>query len=488
MNLGQSIRGSSAWLFIGSTGSQVLTFLFGIVLARLLVPADFGILLTISIYTGIAGFVAGGGMGQALVRAKEAAKKDYDIVFTLQLIIGSLIYTTFFFSAPWLAKWYDTPLYTELLRVSALSFIFRPFVNLPGSILQREMRFKEKAGVGVASLLISSIISIVMAYTGYGVWSLIWGGIIGAAVSASLLIPLANWRPRLSLEFRRGRDIVRYGMLVSISDIVYYLRSQVSIFILSRTLGPASLGLYSKGESLARMPHRFITGSVYPVLFRALAAEQNPDKSRYLFFRSISLIAVYATPFYVGLLWLAEPFVRAIYGIKWVEAAAPLTILALVWPAWLMGNLSGNVLAAKNWMNRELAVQLGSLAITFPAVVIGIPYGIQGVAWAIVATTVLTASYQYWLAVRCLGARLSGFFLAVVPAMVLNGLLAVTLFCTDYLLPQPFHDNDYAYLSLMALVGCAVYVLSFLYLPLAALKTEQQRWKSRLRLARKTAT
>lgn len=151
MNLGQSIRGSSAWLFIGSTGSQVLTFLFGIVLARLLVPADFGILLTISIYTGIAGFVAGGGMGQALVRAKEAAKKDYDIVFTLQLIIGSLIYTTFFFSAPWFAKWYDTPLYTELLRVSALSFIFRPFVNLPGSILQREMRFKEKAGVGVLS-------------------------------------------------------------------------------------------------------------------------------------------------------------------------------------------------------------------------------------------------------------------------------------------------------------------------------------------------
>ena len=488
MTLGQSIRHGAKWSFVGNTSSQVLSFVFGIVLARLLAPADFGMLITISVFTGIAGFIAGGGMGQALVRAKEVTKQDYDIVFTLQLIIGSLIYTIFFFAAPWFAKWYDTPLYTELLRVSALSFIFRPFVNLSGCILQREMRFKAKAGVGIAALLVSSAVSIAMAYSGYGVWSLIWGGITGAVVSASLLIPLAKWRPRLSLEFRRARDIARYGLLFSINDIVFYLRSQASIFILSLTLGPASLGLYSKGESLARMPHRFITGSVYPVLFRALAGEQdNPDKCRYLFFRSIMLVAVYATPFYIGLLWLAEPFVRGIYGMKWIEAAGPLSILALAWPAWLMGNLSGNVLTAKNWMGREFAVQVASLVITCLAVVIGIPYGIEGVAWAIVGTAILTAAYQYWLAVRCLGAKLSGFPRAVAPAMVLNGLLAGTMFLTDHLLPMQIRNNDFAYLSLMALAGSSVYIMSFLYLPLATLQAEQQRWKSALRLAGKKA-
>lgn len=486
MNLGQSIRHGAAWLFIGNTGSQILTFLFGIVLARLLAPADFGMLVTISIFTGIAGFIAGGGMGQALVRAKEATKQDYDIVFTLQIIIGSLIYIGFFLAAPWFAKWYDTPLYTDLLRVSALSFIFRPFVNLPGSILHRQMRFKARASVGVTALLISSAISIGMAYTGYGVWSLISGGIAGSAASALLLAPLAKWRPGFSLEFRRGRDIARYGLLVSSNDIVFYLRSQASLFMLSRTLGPASVGLYGKGESLARMPHTFITGSVYPVLFRALSAEQdNSDKCRYLFFRSITLVAVYATPFYIGLLWLAEPFVRSIYGMKWVEAAGPLSILALAWPAWLMGNLSGNVLAARNWMSRELTVQISSLIITCLTVVIAIPYGIEGVAWAIVGTTIFTAAYQYWLAVRCLGAKLSGFPRAVAPAVVLNGLLAGTLFLTDHLLPLPLRNNDFAYLSLMALAGSSVYIMSFLYLPLATLQSEQQRWKSALRLAGK---
>ncbi|MGC2047894.1 MAG: oligosaccharide flippase family protein, partial [Gallionella sp.] len=267
MNLGQSIRHGATWLFIGNTGSRGLSFLFGIVLARLLAPSDFGMLVTISVFTGLAGFISGGGMGQALVRAKEVKKQDYDIVFTLQIIIGSLIYAGFFFAAPWFAKWYDTPLYADLLRVSALSFIFRPFINMPSSILYREMRFKEQSAVKISTLLISSFVSIGMAYVGYGVWSLIIGGIAGSAASALLLAPLAKWRPGWSLDLRRGKDIARYGLLMSVTDIFDYLRNRVSVFILSRTLGPESVGLYNKGESLASMPHSFITGSVYQVLF-----------------------------------------------------------------------------------------------------------------------------------------------------------------------------------------------------------------------------
>jgi O-antigen/teichoic acid export membrane protein len=489
MSIGQKIRVGAVWLFVGNVGKQALTFVFGVVLARLLAPGDFGILLTIHVFTGIADFVAGGGMGRALIRARTATQEDYNIVFTLQLMIGCAIYATFFFLAPLFAQWYSNPVYTDLLRVSALSFVFRPFVNMPGNLLTRQMRFQAQTAVGITSLLVSSAVSIALAYLGYGVWSLIWGGIAGSTVSAILLVPIAKWRPGLSLEFRRGRDIARYGLMISANDIVFYLRSQVSIFILSRTLGPTSVGLYSKGESLARMPHTFITGSVYPVLFRALAAEQdNADKSRYLYFRAITLVAVYATPFYIGLLWLAEAFVRGVYGPKWVEAAGPLSILALAWPFWLMGNLSGNVLGARNWLDRELTVQISTLIVTVLAVLIGLNHGIEGVAWAIVGSTAFAAIYQYWLATQCLGARLSGFPLALIPAAVLNAVLAATLFLTDRFLPPALRDNDFAYLGLMAVAGGTVYVGGFLYLPFAALRTEQQRWKRMLRLPAGTAT
>lgn len=477
------MRHGIAWLFVGNSGKQVLGFLFGIVLARLLAPEDFGVLLTIQVFTGLAGFVAGGGMGQALVRAKEATQQDYDIVFTLQLGIGCLIYAGFFFAAPWFAKWYDTPLYTDLLRVSALSFIFRPLVNLPASMLYRQMRYKAQTIVGITSLLVSSSTSILLAWLGYGVWSLIWGGIAGSIYSAAVLIPLARWRPGFSLEFRRGRDIARYGILVSANDIVGYLRNQVSIFILSRTLGPASVGLFNKGESLARMPHSFITGSVYHVLFRSMAAEQdNLDKCRYLFFRSIALVAVYATPFYVGLLWLAEPLIRGVYGEKWIDAAGPLMILAFAWPFWLVSNLSGAVLAAQNWLGYELKVQVATLVITVLAVVIALPFGIDGVAWAVVGVSAFSGFYMLWLALKCLKARWIEALRALVPAIMLNTILALTLFMLEQLLPPGWLAYDFVNLAIMGIAGAMIYAGSLLYLPISALEAERLRWKYKLRL------
>lgn len=481
MSLGQRIRSGAVWLFVGNAGSQIIGFLLGIVLARLLVPEDFGMLITLQVFTGLAGFVAGGGMGQALVRAKEVSKQDYDIVFTLQLIMGSLIYAGFFFSAPWFAEWYAQPIYADLLRVSALSFIFRPFVNLPGSILHRNMRFKAQTVVKVTTLLLTNGVCIAMAYLGYGVWSLIMGGIAGSVATMLMLIPMSKWRPGFSIDLRRGRDIARYGMLVTVTGILLHLQRQVSVFILSRTLGPASVGLYNKGESLAKMPHGFITGSVYHVLFRALAVEHDDlDKCRYLFFRSIALVAVYATPFYVGLLWLAQPLIRGVYGPNWVEAAVPLYILAFAWPFWLLNNLSGAVLSAKNWLDREVPVQAATLVISGLAVFIGLAYGIAGVAYAMVGVAIYSALHMYWLAVRCLDARLSSFFAAIRPAMLLNAILAGTLYLLDFALPASVFTHDFLYLTVMGVIGGCVYAAAFLWIPIPALAAEQQRWKSRL--------
>jgi O-antigen/teichoic acid export membrane protein len=482
MNLGNTIRNGAAWLFIGNTSSQVLGFLVGIVLARLLAPADFGMLVTIQVFTGIAGLVAGGGMGQALVYAKEISQKDYDTVFALQLLIGCLIYSIFFFTAPWFARWYDTPIYADLLRVSSLSFIIRPFNNLPVSILHRNMRFKALTGVKIYTILASSLVSISMAYMGFGVWSLIIGGIVGSITSIFVFMVTANWKPGFSLDIRRARDIARYGLLVNITDILVYFRSQASIFILSRTLGPASVGLYNKGDSLAKMPHSFITGSVYQVLFRAMAAEQdNLDKCQYLYFRSISLVAVYATPFYVGFLWLGEPLIRGLYGSKWIEAALPLTILALAWPFWLIDNLSGAVLAAKNWLNREVPVQVSTFVIVSLAVLIGLPHGIKGVAYAIVCASIYSAIYMYWLAISSLKAKYTKFISALIPAGILNILLAGMLFLIDRILPNSLRANDITYVFLMGMIGGFVYVLCFLFLPIPSLLAEQERWKSKFR-------
>ncbi len=477
------MRRGAAWVLIGKAGDQFLGFAFGVVLARLLAPEVFGLLLTIQVFTGLAGFISGGGMGQALVRARSVTKADLDIVFTMQLMAGCVIYTAFFLSAPLFAHWYDEPLYTDLLRVSALSFLFRPLINLPNNILFRQMRYKARAGVSLATLLASSAVSIVLAYLDYGVWSLVWGGMAGSIVHAALAANLASWRPGLSTEFRRGAELARYGFLVSANDIVYYIRSQLSIFILSQRLGPASVGLYNKGESLARMPFRFAAGSVYDVLFRALAAEQsNLDKGRYLFVRSITLVAVYASPLYVGLIWLAEPLVRGVYGPKWVEAAQPLLILSAAWPFWLLDNFSGAVAAAHDQLHKELPIQVTSVVVTALAIVATLPFGLSGVAWGITGSTAFISILMLRMALTTLQARWWDALVALIPAAALNIPLGLALWLANWAMPRALKEHDLLHVIALGGFGGIVYAALFLLMPLPTLAPEQHRWRKLLRL------
>lgn len=489
MSLGDSIRHGAKWVFIGNTGSQVINFALGLILARLLMPAEFGMVATILIFTNLAGFVSGGGMGQAIVRAKDATKRDFDLLFTLQALVGLAIVGFFFTIAPAFGRWYGDPIYTDMLRAAALSFLIRPFFNVPNSILHRDMRFKAKTAVQLVNLFIYNGISLSLAWKGYGPWSLILAGLITPIAGATQLAWYARWRPGLCFDFARAGELMRYGLLASGTDILVYIRSQLPTFILSRTLGPSGVGLYNKAESLAARPHGFVTHSVYEVLFRALAkAQDDLNQSRYLFFRSLTLVLVYALPFYVGFVWVAEPLVVLLFGHRWADSAAPLVILSLAAPFMIVENLSGAVLAARNWLDRELVAQLIMIAVAGTGIVLGLPYGMEGVAAGMALALLYMSIHMFWLARRCLQARWRDLGRAFAPALLLNGILVAALWLTDASLPAALRSNGPLYVILMAASGGLVYALAFLYLPIPALASESARWKTKLRLPLSTAT
>jgi len=484
MSLGNTIRHGAKWVFIGNTGSQVINFGLGLILARLMMPAEFGMVATILIFTNLAGFVAGGGMGQAIVRAKNASKRDYDLLFTLQFMIGLAIVGFFFAIAPWFSRWYDNPLYADLLRVSALSFLIRPFFNVPGNILHREMRFKAKAAVQLTNLIVYNGIALSLAYRGHGPWSLILAGLFSSIGGAAQFAWHARWRPGFCLDFSRARDLMRYGLLASSNNIVNYIRRQAPTFVLSRTLGPVGVGLFNKAESMAARPHEVVNRSIYGVLFRALAMEHdNLDKSRYLFFRSVALAAVYSMPFYVGFLWLAEPLIVTLYGDRWADAAIPLAVLSLAGPLKMVENLSGAVLAARSWLGKELVAQVSLLAVTVIAILIGLRFGMTGVAAGMVIASGYMSVYMFWLAKRALRARWIELGRALLPATLLNLIMAAAFMLMDHLLPLTLRENNILYLTTMGLTGGLTYGLCFLYLPIPALTAEAMRWKTMLRLA-----
>jgi O-antigen/teichoic acid export membrane protein len=481
MSLGDRIRSGVQWLLVGNVGNQLLQFAFGIVLARLLVPADFGMIVTIQVLTGFVGMFASGGMGQSLIRAKEADANDFYAVFTMQLSLGILIYAGFFLSAHWIAEFFKDPLYDDLLKVSALSFILRPFSLIRVSWLNRQMDFKKRSLIDLAGAVLAGALSILMAAAGMGVWSLTLSGLAGGVITWFMLSHVTPLRLRLRFDVSAARKHSAYGLKTTASDFLTYLIEQSVNLILSRLAGPGFVGLYNKAESLARMPNRLITPPTGQTVFRAMSKVQDDlDKTKYMFYRTITLLMVYIFPCLIGLWWIAEPFVRLIYGDKWLPCVEPMRIMILIGFLRTVATPCGVLLAAQNRLNQQLIAQSISLATTVAACLIGLRWGLAGVAWAAVGTAAIFTTYAYVLAYRTISTRLADLFNAALPALLLNALLFVVLTVVHVSLPDAASSRPWVYLPAMCAAGVLTYTCAFLFLPIPALRTEVERWRARV--------
>ncbi len=481
MNLGEKIRTGVKWLLIGSTGNRVLEFAFGVVLARLLVPADFGMIITIQVFTGFVGMVTSGGMGQALIRAKEVDECDFHAVFTMQLALGFLVYLGFFLTAPWFAQYFDNPLYSDLMRVSALFFLIRPFAFMRISWLNREMDFKTRSIVTVVTSAITGIVSVLMAIGGMGVWSLTLSGLVGGVCRNILLARFTPLRLRLNFDVSIMRRHSSYGFKIIVNDLLSHIKTEATKLIMSKLGGPAFLGLFNKADSLNRVPFGMVGSPVNQTVFRAMSKMQDDlDQTKYMFYRVITLLMVYVLPFYVGLWWVAEPFIGIVYGEKWLAAAEPLRILSMVSFCFIIGNPCGVVLMAQNRLTQEMVAQTANLVVGVTACIIGINWGLVGVAWGVFASQVFGVIYFYILVYKTIPTRITDLLKAVTPGVLLNVLLFGVLAITDSLFHGLKPTDPSLYLLVMVFSGSFVYLMLFLFVPVAALESEVTRWRSKI--------
>jgi teichuronic acid exporter len=485
-NLGSKMRRGAKWIMVNKVGSELIQFALGIVLARLLLPAQFGLVATVGIFTGLAGFFSGAGMGQALVRAPVAEKRHFDVVFTLQLMVGLGIYAGFFFLAPQFSRFFGDPLYASLLRVSAISFILRPFGNIPAAYLTREMHFRPLTLVNALTLFISGAATVALAVTGFGVWSLIAGGLLSGIVKGILLSIATRFRPRFMLDWEIAHDLGTYGLKVAGNSVLEYFRRQTPILLLSKLQGAGSVGLFNRAMGLTTAPMRIVGSSSYQVVFRTLATmQENRDKSKYVYYRTITLVAVYTLPFYVGLWWVAHPLIIAVYGQAWAAAAEPLRILVFAGILNCVGNPSGAVIEARNRLGSEININIAVWIWLVGATMIGVQWGLSGVAWAAVSATGVFVLSTAWVAAQEVAGSWTDMLKALRPPLLLNGLLFLALWGADrFWLYSDRTSSPGHYVILMVLIGSSVYTLAFLLLPISALAAEVGRWRTRVGLGR----
>lgn len=481
MDLGQSIRSGVKWLFLGNVGRRLLEFGFGVALARILVPADFGLVVTVQVFTGLAGLAMSGGMGQSIIRAKEVDQSDFNAVFTLQLTLAVLTYIVLFFAAPLISHLFENSLYEDLLRVSAISFLLRPFSMIRHAWLSREMEFRKRTIAALITGILTGISGVLMAWSGMGVWSLILSGLVGALVSNIMLRLLTPVRLHLSFDFSVMRRHSSYGFKITVNNILSHLSRETKNLVLSKLAGPVFLGIFNKAESLARTPNALMLPATMQPVFRAMAKVQdNLDETKYILYRSITLLTVYTTPCYVGLWWVAEPFISVVYGEKWLMVVEPLRIYVV---AGLFFNIMfpcGKLLDAQNRLIQQMMVLVGRLVVVTAACVVGLKWGLQGVAWGVVVSHGLNTVAVYYLVCKTIPTRVTDLLNAVMPGLVLNTMLFSFLAGMHLMIVGLKESMPAVYLLLMAAMGASFYAAVFLLTPIPSIRGEADRWKHKL--------
>lgn len=361
-----------------------------IILARILFPEDFGLMALASIAIQFARRMANFGFSMVLVQLKEIKQEHLDTVFILNTILIGIVSSGLFFASPWLGEFFDNEQLPLILKFLSVDFFFRSFASVPGSVMRRGMRFKEINMIDTAARTCTIAGTVILAIMGYGVWSLVYGTMIGTLIRCVSTFIVAGWLPTFRFRQWALKDCFAFGMWVYITAFINYGINKVDYFIIGRFLGATQLGYYERAFDLMSLPRKRLVQKVNNVVFATYSRIQDDDKRLVKGLLKVTrYLGVVAFPV-MGWLFLAAPsFIPVIYGEKWIPTILPLQIMCLSGLFDSFTLLFTPMLQARGWVGNQARRKGLYLAILAGAVYAGIEWGIIGVAIGVAVASVV---------------------------------------------------------------------------------------------------
>ncbi|HSD84747.1 MAG TPA: MOP flippase family protein [Anaerolineae bacterium] len=301
-----------------------------IVLARLLLPADFGLIGMVLVFTGFAQYLNDLGFGAALIQRPHIEERHCSSVFWLNLLLGALIAAALLAGAPLLAQFYREPALVPLTRFISLNFLILPLALVPGALARRRLDFRLVGLIDILSILISGVGAVVLALLGLGVWSLAWQVLIGSALMVIGWWLASRWRPHFVFDRSAIAELWGFSShMFGTNTLNYWVRNGDNLLV-GKFLGDASLGLYTRAYSILLVPLGQVTTVLGRVMFPVLSKVQtNRPLVKRTYLRSIALIGFIFFPLTLGLFATADRFVLLLWGANWIEVTPVLRIFCL---------------------------------------------------------------------------------------------------------------------------------------------------------------
>ncbi|MGS0748822.1 lipopolysaccharide biosynthesis protein [Halpernia sp. GG3] len=347
------------WSAVDKIGVIVVQIVLEIIIARILLPKDYGVFGILLVGISLAQAIADGGFINALIHKQSRAKIVFNTVFYTNLVLSIFMYLLLFFGAPYIADFYDIPILTVTIRVIGISVILNAFMVVQKAVLQLDLNFKTVAKISVISLIISGIVAIYLAENGYGVWALVLQFLIQNVISVILYFIAVKWKPSFGFDKYIFKEFFNFGSKLTLAAIVQSLYINLYTLVIGKQLPIKDLGLFSKGNQFTLMPSSVITGTIQRVLFPYMARHKDDDEKIHktnILYSEITMLLFF--PLFIFIAIFSKDIVILLLSEKWIELVPILRILALSYISFPLINNNMMIFQAKGNGNLFLLVEV----------------------------------------------------------------------------------------------------------------------------------
>lgn len=380
-NLKSKTQKGLVWSFVERFATQGVQFLFGIILARLLSPEDYGTIAMPLVFLAIAQCFIDSGFSTALIRKPDLTEEDLSTAFYFNIGVGVICYFALFLSSPLIADFYNTPILSDLLKVTALATLFNPLCAVQQAILTRKIDFKTQAIVSLSGAIVSGSVGLVMAYSGYGIWSLVFQQVGGYVIRTILLWILGRWKPKRKWSWESFRYLWGFGSKMLGSALLDTTYNNIYPIVIGKFFSANDLGNYTRAQQFATLPSSNVTGVLQRVTFPVLSRIQNEDERLARNYRKILKLSVFLIfPMMLMLSAIAEPLVRVILTDKWKGCIILLQIVCFSMMWYPIHAINLNLLTVKGRSDLFFRLEIFKKVCGVCVMCVTIP---QGIIWMV---------------------------------------------------------------------------------------------------------
>lgn len=392
------------WSAIDRFSTQGIQFVFSILIARLLMPSDYGVIAMLGIFLAVSNTFIDSGFGTALVQKANRTETDFSTVFYFNIVVAIIFYALLWLASPYIASFYNIPMLKDVTRVVALTLVFSALGGIQNAKLSIAINFKTRAIISLISALSTGFMGLYLAYRGYGAWALVFQMVFSSLLNTILLWCFVRWMPSLVFSWQSFRQLFSFGSKLLASALLDTIYNNVYTLVIGKVYSSSSLGLYSRASGLAQYPSSNITGVLQSVTFPVLCSIQN-DEERLAdaYKRFIRMSAFVVFPLMIGLASVAEPFIRVVLTDKWEGAIYLLQIVCFSMMWYPIHAINLNILQVKGRSDYFLKLEIIKKIQGVCILCITVPISIVAMCYGSIASSLLSLVWNTYYTKRLIG-------------------------------------------------------------------------------------